>query len=202
MSTTARNSASMSSQIEALVKKHTTSSNAACTGLRTVIMASAETARTDANTQKRTSTNNPGSRSTICRVSGLVGADQCVIALAHGEQLVLGHDVFAAVFHVVLVDAGLDDGVHRAGFFTETAVDALEQVDVVTRGAARTVRRHVGLDGDGQRRAHRLAELARDAAFLAVRITAQRMQPAETRRLWRLLFWIVDGELAREELLE
>ena len=61
ISTTARNSASMSSQIAALVKKHNTSSNAACTGLRTVIMASADTARIDANTQKRTSTSNVGS---------------------------------------------------------------------------------------------------------------------------------------------
>ena len=44
--------------MDALVKKHSTSSNAACTGLRTVIMASAETARIDANTQKRISTSN------------------------------------------------------------------------------------------------------------------------------------------------
>ena len=46
----------MSSQMDALVKKHSTSSSAACTGLRTMIMASAETTRIDANTQNRIST--------------------------------------------------------------------------------------------------------------------------------------------------
>ena len=54
----------------------------------------------------------------------------------------------------------------------------------------------VRLDGDGQRRAHRLAQLAGDAALLAVRIAAQRMQAAEARRLRRLLLGIVDGDLA------
>ena len=98
--------------------------------------------------------------------------------------------------HVVLVDARLDDGIHRAGLLAEAAVDALEQVDVVARGAARAVVRDVGLDGDRQRRAHRLAQLAGDAALLAVRIAAQRMQAAEARRLRRLLFRVVDRELA------
>src|SRR5262245_26352344 len=98
-------------------------------------MASAEIARIDANTQKRTSTSiYPCSLLSIRRVGGLVGADQRVITLTHGEQLVLGHDVLAAMLHVVLVDARQDDGVHRAGFLAEAAVDALEEVDVVTRG--------------------------------------------------------------------
>src|SRR5687767_9156816 len=100
------------------------------------------------------------------------------------------------------MDARLDDGIHRAGFLAEAAVDALEQVDVVARGAARAVVGDVGLDGDGQRRAYRLAQLAGDAAFFAVRITAQRVQATEARRLRGLLFRVVHGELAGEELLE
>src|SRR3954467_12947673 len=92
ISTTARNSASISSQIAALVKKHSTSSKAECTGLRTQIMASAELARITAKTQKRTSTNTR-TPSTICRVGGLVGRDQRVVPLTYGEQLVLAHDV-------------------------------------------------------------------------------------------------------------
>src|SRR5262245_25385665 len=195
----------MSSQMAALVKKHSTSSNAECTGLRTVIMPSAEIARIDANTQNSTWTNKPGlpcSASTVRRVGGLVGRDQRVVALAHGEQLVLGHDVFAAMLHVVLVDARFDDGIHRAGFLTKAAVDALEQVDVIARGAPRAVVGHVRLDGDGQRRAHRLAQLAGDAALFAIRIAAQRVQPAEARRLWRLLFRVVHRELRLEEFAD
>src|SRR5690349_5416836 len=201
ISTTARNSASISSQMAALVKKHSTSSSAECTGLRTVIMASAATARIDAKIQKRTSTNKPFSPACLLvrGVGGLVGRDQRVVALAHGEQLVLGHDVFAAMLHVVLVDARFDDGVHRAGLLAEAAVDALEEIDVVARGAPRAVVGHVGFDGDGQRRAHRLAQLAGDAALLAVRVAAQRMQPAEARRLRRLLLRVVDRDLGREE---
>ena len=44
--------------MDALVKKHSTSSMAACTGFFTMIMASADTASIDANTQKRISTSN------------------------------------------------------------------------------------------------------------------------------------------------
>ena len=47
--------------MDALVKKHSTSSMAACTGFFTMIMASADTASIDANTQKRISTSNFGS---------------------------------------------------------------------------------------------------------------------------------------------
>ena len=46
----------MSSQMFALVKKHNTSSMAACTGFFTMIMPSADTTSTDANNQKRIST--------------------------------------------------------------------------------------------------------------------------------------------------
>ena len=77
----------------------------------------------------------------VARVCRLVGADHGFIALAHGQQLVLGHDVLAAMFHVILVDARLHDGIHRAGFLAEPAVDALEEVDVVARRAARAVAR-------------------------------------------------------------
>src|SRR5215203_356156 len=107
MSTTARNSASMSSQTEALVKKHSTSSMAACTGFFTMIMASADTTSIEANTQNRISTSifSPVLLFlSIRRVSSLVGTDQRVVTLTHGEQFVFGHDVLAAIFHVVLVD--------------------------------------------------------------------------------------------------
>jgi len=74
---------------------------------------------------------------------------------------------------VVLEDAGFDDRVDRAGFLAEAAEDALGQVDVVTRGAAGTILALFRFDGDGQRRADRLAQLAGNAALLAVGIATQ-----------------------------
>ena len=57
-----------------------------------------------------------------------------------------------------------------------------------------------GLDRDRERRADGLAELAGDAALLAVRVAAQRVQAAEARRLRRLLFRVVQRDLAPEEI--
>ena len=56
------------------------------------------------------------------------------------------------------------------------------------------------LDGDGLRRADRLAQLAGDAAFLAIGIAAQRMLAPEARADRPLLMRIVDRLLRREEL--
>ena len=100
---------------------------------------------------------------------------------------------------MVLVDPGLHDRIDRAGFLAEAAVDALEQVDVVARRAARAVRADVGLDGDRQCRADGLAELARNAALLAIGVPAQRVQAAIAERLRGLLFRILHRELGREE---
>src|SRR5690606_40306268 len=69
-----------------------------------------------------------------------------------------GDDVLAALLEVVLHHVRLHDRIHRAAFLAEAAVDALEQVDVVARGAAGAVLAPRGGDGDGQRRAHRSEE--------------------------------------------
>src|SRR5487761_173143 len=125
--------------------------------------------------------------SPVRRIRPLVGGDHGLVALPDREQLVLAHDVLATVLHVVLVDAGEHDGVHRTGLLTEAAVDALEEVDVVARGAAGAVLRNVGVDRDADGRADRFAQLAGDTALLAVAVAAQGVQPAETRRLRGLL---------------
>src|SRR5713101_4641174 len=101
-------------------------------------------------------------RSTVRRVGRLVGRNHGFVALAHGEQLVLAHDVFAAMLHVVLVNTGEHDGVHRTGFLAKAAVDALEQVDVVATRPASTIRRHFRVDSDADRGTYRLAKLAGD----------------------------------------
>src|SRR5262245_1090041 len=113
--------------------------------------------------------------SSVLGVGRLVGRDHGFVALAHGEQLVLVHDVLAAMLHVVLVEARENDGIDGAGFLAEAAIDALEEIDVVTGGAPRAVRRDVRIDGDAHRRTDRFAKLARDATLLAVWIAAQRM---------------------------
>src|SRR5688572_18279669 len=91
--------------------------------------------------------------------------DQLLVAIADREQLRLRDDVLAATLEVVLVDVRLDDRVDRAALLAEAAVDALEEVDVVSRGAARAVGARLGVDRDRERGADRLAELACDAAL-------------------------------------
>ena len=58
----------------------------------------------------------------------------------------------------------------------------------------------LGFDGDGERRADGLAQLAGNAAFFAVRIAAQRVQAAETRRLRCLFFRELHSDLAPEKV--
>src|SRR5690606_24774723 len=93
------------------------------------------------------------------------------------------------------------DGIHRACFLAETAIDALHHVNVVThRTAGAVVAARTGLDGNSLRRADRFAKLAGDAAFFTVRITAQRMFATETRRDRTLFMRVVQRRLRREEL--
>src|SRR5690606_8993746 len=95
----------------------------------------------------------------------------------------------------------IDDGVHRAGFLAQTAVDAFDHVDVVARRAAAAVGTRFGLDGDGLGRADGLAQLAGDAAFFTVRVAAQRVFATETRRLRVPLERIVHRRLRLHHVL-
>src|ERR1700733_14954130 len=86
---------------------------------------------------------------------------------------------FGGVFEV----RTLDDGVDRAGLLAQPAIDAFDHINVVAGGTAgAVVPARAGLDGDGLRRTDRLAELAGNAALLAVGIAAQYMLAAEARR--------------------
>src|SRR5262245_9142474 len=125
--------------------------------------------------------------SAVLGVGCLGGGDLGLVAVAHGQQHVLGEVQVAALFAVVFEDVGLDDRVDRAALLAEAAEDALGQVDVVAGRAAGAVGALLALDGDGERGAHGLAQLAGDAAFLAVLVAAQRVQAAEARRQRRLL---------------
>src|SRR4249919_608047 len=173
-STMPRNSACSSSHRQAVEKKVRISESTAWTGFFCVITEIADSTVTVAKVQKAASSKVMlALPSTVGRVGGAAAGDFGFEAVAKREQLRLVDDVLAAILEVVFVDVRLDDRIHRAAFLAEAAVDALEQVDVVAGGAARSVLARLGVDGDRQRRAHRFAQLAGDAALFAVRIAAQ-----------------------------
>src|SRR5512145_719337 len=124
-----------------------------------------------------------------------------LVALAHRQQHGLGVIEVPPLLAVVLEDARLDDRVDRARLLAEAAENAFRKIDVVARGAARAVGPLLRLDVDRERGAHRLAQLARDAALLAVRVAAQRVQSAEARANRRLLLRELHRDLAREHVL-
>src|SRR5690606_28906956 len=131
------------------------------------------------------------SRSPVRRVSSDVARNLVFPALAVRQQLGLVVEQLLAGLGRELEIGRLHNGIHRAGFLAEAAVDALGHVDVVARGAARTVLARLGLDGDGLGRADRLAELAGDAALLAVGVAAQGVLAAKARAERSLLVGIV-----------
>src|SRR5680860_511128 len=94
-----------------------------------------------------------------------------------------------------------DDGVDRAGLLAKAAVDAFHHVDVEAgRPPRAVVASWPRLDGDGLRRADRLAQLAGDAALLSVRIAPQRKLAAKAGRERPLLERIVQRHLRLEEV--
>src|ERR1043165_4710359 len=95
--------------------------------------------------------------------------DLALPAVAIGEQLGLVIIELLAGLGREFEIRPLDDGIDRTGFLAEPAIDALHHVDVITNGpAGAAVAARSGLDGDGLRRADRLAQLAGDTALLAV----------------------------------
>src|SRR6266545_5635197 len=139
--------------------------------------------------------------SPIRRVERHVLGDLAFPAVAVGQQPLLVEIELLAGLGGELEVRAFDDGVDRAGLLAEPAIDALDHVDVVAGGAAgAVVAARPGLDGDRLRRADRLAQLAGDAALLAVRIAAQRMLATEARRDRPLLERIVQRRLRLEEI--
>src|SRR5689334_24800946 len=113
--------------------------------------------------------------SPILRVELDVLGELTLPTVAVGEQSLLVVIQLLARLGRELEVGALDDGIDRAGLLAEATVDALGHVDVVARGAPAAVVARLGLDGDGLGGTDRLAELAGDAALLAVGIAAQRV---------------------------
>src|SRR5258708_7812293 len=142
-----------------------------------------------------------GASSPVWRVERDVLRDLALPAVAVGQELFLVVVKLLARLGGEFEVRALDDGVDRAGLLAQPAIDALHHIDVVARGAPRAVvAARTGFDGDGLRRADRLAELAGDAALLAVRIAAQRVFASEARRQRTLLERIVQRRLRLEEI--
>src|SRR6266852_8800687 len=194
----ARNSARSSIHNPAAVKKASTRNSAACTGLRAVITQIAAITRITAKNQKTAGSNI--ARSAVGRVRGAVAGDLLLVPVADREQHFLGVVEVPALLPVVFEDARLDDRIHGAGLLAQPAEDAFGEIDIVTRGAARAVGALLGLDRDRKRGADGLAQLAGNAALLAVRVAAQGVQPAETRAHRRLLLGELHRDLAPEEV--
>src|ERR1700694_277632 len=116
--------------------------------------------KADANTTpaKREKKTAPITSSAIRRVEFDVLGDLALPAVAVRKQALLVVVKFLARLGGKLEVRPLDDGVHRARLLAEAAVDALDHVDVVARGAPRAVvAPRSRLDGDRLRRANRLA---------------------------------------------
>src|SRR5690606_21939703 len=95
----------------------------------------------------------------------------------------------------------LDDRLDRTGLLAEAAIDALHHVDVVAYRAPRSViAPRPRLDGDRLRRADSLAQLAGNAALLAIGIAAQGMFAPKARRKRPLLVRVVDRVFRPEHL--
>src|SRR5690625_3854200 len=138
--------------------------------------------------------------SAIRRVERDVARDLALPALAIFEQFLLVVEKLLAGLGRELEIRAEHDRIHGAGFLAEPAIDAFRHVDVIARGAARAICAGFGLDGDRLRRADGLAELAGNAALLAIRIAAKRELPPETRAERPLLERVVDGRLRLEEI--
>src|SRR3569832_647870 len=139
--------------------------------------------------------------SPIPRVEREVLCDFTFPAIAVREELVLVVEKLFARLGGVREVRSLDDGVDRAGLLAEAAIDALRHVDVVAgRPARAVVAARARLDRDRLGGADRFAELTGDAAFLTIRIAAQRVLAAEARREQTLFVGIVQRLLRREEV--
>ncbi len=74
------------------------------------------------------------------------------------------------------------NGINWTGFLTQTAIDALHHVNIVTCCSPASIPAWFGFYGDGLGRTDGFAQLAGDAALFTVGITAQRVLTAKPRR--------------------
>src|SRR6185437_10658538 len=212
----ARNSAPMSTNRPEALTNARMRNSTECTGLRAKMTASPEATKTVAKIQKKKACativaypqkpvcrapTGRARRSLIRRIHRDVARQLALPARAVLQQPVFVVEQFLAGLGRELEIRPLDNGVHWAGFLAKAAIDALRHIDVVAGCApGAVVAPRARFDGDGLRRADRLAQLAGDAALLAVGITPQRMFASEAWRQRRLLVRIIQRQLRHEHI--
>src|SRR3989304_5598808 len=107
-----------------------------------------------------------------CILSAIL-RDLLFVHVTDREQHRLGIDQVPAFLAVVFEDARLHNRVDRARFLAEAAENALGEINVVARRAARAVVALLGLDRDRKCRTYRFAQFTSDTAFFPVRRTSQ-----------------------------
>src|SRR6266478_8193678 len=141
--------------------------------------------------------------SPVWRIESEVLGDLPLPAVAVGKQPLLVEVEFLARLGGKLEIGAFDDGVDWTGLLAKPAVDAFDHIDIVARGATRTVvAARSRLDSDGLRRTDRLAQFAGDAALLAIGITAQRVLATKARRELPFLERIIERGLRLEEVAQ
>src|SRR5438105_1568258 len=139
--------------------------------------------------------------SPVRRVERDVLGDLALPPVAVREQALLVVVEFLPGLCRKLEIRAFDDGIDRAGLLAQTAIDALDHVDIVARGAPRSVAAaRAGFNRDRLGGTDRLAELAGNTAFLAVGITAQRMLAAKSGRERPLFERIIQRRLGLEKI--
>src|SRR5579885_2297761 len=198
----ARNSSPSSTKSPAALKKARIRNSTECTGLRAAITITPDATATAEKSQKQIAWMIMPRHSPVGRVERKVLGDLRLPAVAVRQELFLVVEEHLARLGGELEVRPLDDRVHGTRLLAEAAIDALRHVDVVARRAPAAVGARLGLDGDGERGTDRLAQLAGDAALLAVGIAAERMLAAEARRERPLLEGIVHRHRLPEHVLQ
>src|SRR6516225_2469280 len=111
--------------------------------------------------------------STVGRLKREVIGDLSLPAIAVRQQLFLIVEEFFVRLGGELEVRPLDDRINWARLLTIAAIDAFRHIDVVSRRAPTAILPGLGLDRDCKRRANRFAQLAGDAALLAVGIAPE-----------------------------
>src|ERR1700730_7292481 len=198
---TSRKSAPRTTNSRAALKKARMRKSTECTGFLAATTMTPEATLISANSQKQMAWTIMA-RSSIGRVGRQVASDLRLPAVAVRQQLLLVVEKLLARLGGELEVGALDDGRDRAGLLAEAAIDAFRHVDVVARGAAAAVVARLGLDGDRECRTDRLAELAGDAALLAIGVAPERVLAAKARAERPLLVGIVHRRRRLEHVSE
>lgn len=112
-----------------------------------------------------------------------------------GKELFLVIEQFFPRFRRKFVIRTLHDRIHWTGFGAESTVNALGHVNIVSCRTAGAILALFRVNRNGLRGACSFAKLAGNAAFLASRVAAQGVLPAEAGTQKSLFIRVIDRDL-------